>query len=207
MPGKFLWKKWNHKSFEKVLEICSFLRWVWNNEYVFKRKTYKIEAGIRSRTRGVFIFFHAASERTLTEKFCGHSNRSWGIIHYHVWTEISQIVGSGTFGLQSWTPIGPHVDEPGYLLPPVQSQWQRLVRRMTRFFTTVNADVSLSALKDACDGLALGFKLTCTNQVRRAVLKGNGVHFTDVECMLWWVEKRPPAHTHTYTHSRATSCS
>ncbi|KAA8586956.1 hypothetical protein FQN60_000792 [Etheostoma spectabile] len=27
------------------------------------------------------------------------------------------------------------------------SPWQRLVRRMTRFFTTVNADNSLSALK------------------------------------------------------------
>uniref|UniRef100_A0A8C2WWD1 Serine/threonine-protein kinase Chk1 n=1 Tax=Cyclopterus lumpus TaxID=8103 RepID=A0A8C2WWD1_CYCLU len=51
-----------------------------------------------------------------------------------------------------------------------QSQWQRLVRRMTRFFTTVNADVSLSALKDACDGLSLGFKLTCTNQ-------GDGLEF------------------------------
>lgn len=51
-----------------------------------------------------------------------------------------------------------------------QSQWQRLVRRMTRFFTTVNADVSLSALKDACDGLALGFKLTCTNQVTLSTL-------------------------------------
>uniref|UniRef100_A0A3B5AAN8 Serine/threonine-protein kinase CHK1 n=1 Tax=Stegastes partitus TaxID=144197 RepID=A0A3B5AAN8_9TELE len=32
-----------------------------------------------------------------------------------------------------------------------QSPWQRLVRRMTRFFTTVNADASLSALKDTCD--------------------------------------------------------
>ncbi|XP_056264195.1 serine/threonine-protein kinase Chk1 [Pseudoliparis swirei] len=51
-----------------------------------------------------------------------------------------------------------------------QSQWQRLVRRMTRFFTTVNADVSLSALKDACDSLALGFKLTCTNQVTLSTL-------------------------------------
>ncbi|KAI3373639.1 hypothetical protein L3Q82_022240, partial [Scortum barcoo] len=51
-----------------------------------------------------------------------------------------------------------------------QSPWQRLVRRMTRFFTTVNADASLSALKDACDGLALGFKLTCTKQVTVSTL-------------------------------------
>uniref|UniRef100_A0A8D3DGG2 Serine/threonine-protein kinase Chk1 n=1 Tax=Scophthalmus maximus TaxID=52904 RepID=A0A8D3DGG2_SCOMX len=51
-----------------------------------------------------------------------------------------------------------------------QSPWQRLVRRMTRFFTTVNADASLSALKDASDGLALVFKLTCANQ-------GDGLEF------------------------------
>ncbi|XP_035482333.1 serine/threonine-protein kinase Chk1 [Scophthalmus maximus] len=51
-----------------------------------------------------------------------------------------------------------------------QSPWQRLVRRMTRFFTTVNADASLSALKDASDGLALVFKLTCANQVTVSTL-------------------------------------
>lgn len=51
-----------------------------------------------------------------------------------------------------------------------QSPWQRLVRRMTRFFTTVDADASLSALKDICDGLALGFKLTCTKQVTVSTL-------------------------------------
>ncbi|XP_037604557.1 serine/threonine-protein kinase Chk1 [Sebastes umbrosus] len=51
-----------------------------------------------------------------------------------------------------------------------QSQWQRLVRRMTRFFTTANADVSLSSLKDACDGLSLCFKLTCTKQVTVSTL-------------------------------------
>ncbi|KAK5858481.1 hypothetical protein PBY51_002616 [Eleginops maclovinus] len=51
-----------------------------------------------------------------------------------------------------------------------QSAWQRLVRRMTRFFTTVNADVSLSTLKDACDGLSLGFKLTCSKQVTVSTL-------------------------------------
>ncbi|KAL6098612.1 chek1 [Pungitius sinensis] len=51
-----------------------------------------------------------------------------------------------------------------------QSQWQRLVRRMTRFFTTVNADVSLTALKDTCEGLSLCFKLTCTKQVTVSTL-------------------------------------
>ncbi|XP_032433277.1 serine/threonine-protein kinase Chk1 isoform X1 [Xiphophorus hellerii] len=51
-----------------------------------------------------------------------------------------------------------------------QSLWQRLVRRMTRFFTNVNADDSLSALKDVCDGMALVFKLTCTQQVTVSTL-------------------------------------
>ncbi|XP_067350840.1 serine/threonine-protein kinase Chk1 isoform X2 [Channa argus] len=51
-----------------------------------------------------------------------------------------------------------------------QSPWQRLVRRMTRFFTTVNGEASLSALKDTCDGLALGFKLTCAKQVTVSTL-------------------------------------
>lgn len=51
-----------------------------------------------------------------------------------------------------------------------QTAWQRLVRRMTRFFTTVNADSSLTALKDACDSLALGFKLACNKQVTVSTL-------------------------------------
>lgn len=51
-----------------------------------------------------------------------------------------------------------------------QSSWQKLVRRMTRFFTTANTDASLTALKDACDGLALGFKLTCNKQVTVSTL-------------------------------------
>ncbi|XP_029029810.1 serine/threonine-protein kinase Chk1 isoform X1 [Betta splendens] len=51
-----------------------------------------------------------------------------------------------------------------------QSLWQRLVRRMTRFFTTANADASVAALKDTCNDLALGFKLTCTKQVTVSTL-------------------------------------
>lgn len=42
---------------------------------------------------------------------------------------------------------------------------------MTRFFTTVNADASLTALKDTCDCLALGFKLTCNKQVHLCLSK------------------------------------
>uniref|UniRef100_A0A8C6P7T1 Serine/threonine-protein kinase CHK1 n=1 Tax=Nothobranchius furzeri TaxID=105023 RepID=A0A8C6P7T1_NOTFU len=51
-----------------------------------------------------------------------------------------------------------------------QSPWQKLVRRMTRFFTNVNAEASLSALKEVCDGMTLGFKLTCTKQVTVSML-------------------------------------
>ncbi|XP_067464193.1 serine/threonine-protein kinase Chk1 [Thunnus thynnus] len=51
-----------------------------------------------------------------------------------------------------------------------QTPFQRLVRRMTRFFTTVNAESSLSALKDVCNNLGLGFKLTCTKQVTVSTL-------------------------------------
>lgn len=46
-----------------------------------------------------------------------------------------------------------------------QTPWQRLVRRMTRFFTTKNVDDSFSALRDTCESQGLSFKHTCTNQV------------------------------------------
>ncbi|XP_059912930.1 serine/threonine-protein kinase Chk1 [Gadus macrocephalus] len=46
-----------------------------------------------------------------------------------------------------------------------QTPWQRLVRRMTRFFTTKNVDDSFSALRDTCESQGLAFKQTCTNQV------------------------------------------
>uniref|UniRef100_A0A667YBQ6 Serine/threonine-protein kinase Chk1 n=1 Tax=Myripristis murdjan TaxID=586833 RepID=A0A667YBQ6_9TELE len=51
-----------------------------------------------------------------------------------------------------------------------QTPWQRLVRRMTRFFTTVDADASLAALINICKNQALAFKQTCTNQ-------GDGLEF------------------------------
>lgn len=46
-----------------------------------------------------------------------------------------------------------------------QTPWQRLVRRMTRFFTTLDPDGTFCALRDACLGLGLTFKHTCANQV------------------------------------------
>uniref|UniRef100_A0AAV2JCK4 Uncharacterized protein n=1 Tax=Knipowitschia caucasica TaxID=637954 RepID=A0AAV2JCK4_KNICA len=51
-----------------------------------------------------------------------------------------------------------------------QNPWQRLVRRMTRFFTNVDADASLCALKDISVNLAITFKITCTKQVTLSTL-------------------------------------
>uniref|UniRef100_A0A8C5HLS6 Serine/threonine-protein kinase CHK1 n=1 Tax=Gouania willdenowi TaxID=441366 RepID=A0A8C5HLS6_GOUWI len=51
-----------------------------------------------------------------------------------------------------------------------QCQWQRLVRRMTRFFTSVDTETSLTAMKDACGELALSFKLTSPKQVTLSTL-------------------------------------
>ncbi|KAM3868880.1 serine/threonine-protein kinase Chk1 [Diretmus argenteus] len=51
-----------------------------------------------------------------------------------------------------------------------QTPWQRLVRRMTRFFTTLDTDASFTALRDACISQALTFKHTHTNQVTLSTL-------------------------------------
>ncbi|KAJ8266614.1 hypothetical protein GJAV_G00132500 [Gymnothorax javanicus] len=45
-----------------------------------------------------------------------------------------------------------------------QTPWQRLVRRMTRFFMTLGAEPSCAALRDACVTLGYAWKQTCTNQ-------------------------------------------
>ncbi|NXG23454.1 CHK1 kinase, partial [Grallaria varia] len=46
-----------------------------------------------------------------------------------------------------------------------QSPWQRLVKRMTRFFTKLDADGSYRALKEVCEKMGYGCKMSCTNQV------------------------------------------
>ncbi|NWQ58916.1 CHK1 kinase, partial [Neopipo cinnamomea] len=46
-----------------------------------------------------------------------------------------------------------------------QSPWQRLVKRMTRFFTKLDADGSYRALKEVCEKMSYGCKMSCTNQV------------------------------------------
>lgn len=46
-----------------------------------------------------------------------------------------------------------------------QNPWQRLVRRMTRFFTTLKAEASCTALRDTCINLGYTWKQSCTNQV------------------------------------------
>ncbi|KAJ8402153.1 hypothetical protein AAFF_G00370180 [Aldrovandia affinis] len=45
-----------------------------------------------------------------------------------------------------------------------QGPWQRLVRRMTRFFTILPVEQSCTALRDTCMGLGYTWKQTCTNQ-------------------------------------------
>lgn len=49
----------------------------------------------------------------------------------------------------------------------LQNPWQRLVRRMTRFFTTEKAEASCIALRDACIAMGHTWKQSCTNQVTR----------------------------------------
>ncbi|XP_076836670.1 serine/threonine-protein kinase Chk1 [Brachyhypopomus gauderio] len=44
-----------------------------------------------------------------------------------------------------------------------QSPWQRLVRRMTRFFTTLEAEPSYAALRDACVAMGYQWKPSCTS--------------------------------------------
>ncbi|XP_010006393.1 PREDICTED: serine/threonine-protein kinase Chk1 [Chaetura pelagica] len=46
-----------------------------------------------------------------------------------------------------------------------QSRWQRLVKRMTRFFTKLDAEGSYRALREACEKMGYGWKKSCTNQV------------------------------------------
>ncbi|NXU77839.1 CHK1 kinase, partial [Oreotrochilus melanogaster] len=46
-----------------------------------------------------------------------------------------------------------------------QSPWQRLVKRMTRFFTKLDAEGSYRALWEACEKMGYGWKKSCTNQV------------------------------------------
>ncbi|XP_062450552.1 serine/threonine-protein kinase Chk1 [Rhea pennata] len=46
-----------------------------------------------------------------------------------------------------------------------QSPWQRLVKRMTRFFTKLDADCSYRTLREVCEKMGYGWKKSCTNQV------------------------------------------
>ncbi|KAM4703947.1 serine/threonine-protein kinase Chk1 isoform 1-T1 [Rhinophrynus dorsalis] len=46
-----------------------------------------------------------------------------------------------------------------------QNPWQRLVKRMTRFFTKVDAEHSYSSLKDTCEKMGYAWKKCCVNQV------------------------------------------
>uniref|UniRef100_A0AAR2LX06 Serine/threonine-protein kinase CHK1 n=1 Tax=Pygocentrus nattereri TaxID=42514 RepID=A0AAR2LX06_PYGNA len=68
-----------------------------------------------------------------------------------------------------------------------QNPWQRLVRRMTRFFTTVNAEKSCTALRDVCIAMGYTWKQTCTNQATVSTMDRRNnklifkVHFLEME--------------------------
>lgn len=55
-----------------------------------------------------------------------------------------------------------------------QSPWQRLVKRMTRFFTKLDADGSYRTLKEVCEKMGYGWKKSCTNQVGIGVQNRGG---------------------------------
>ncbi|KAM8927394.1 serine/threonine-protein kinase Chk1 isoform 2-T2 [Pelodytes ibericus] len=46
-----------------------------------------------------------------------------------------------------------------------QNPWQRLVKRMTRFFTRVDAENSYKNLKDKCENMGYACKTSCANQI------------------------------------------
>ncbi|XP_048840575.1 serine/threonine-protein kinase Chk1 [Brienomyrus brachyistius] len=68
-----------------------------------------------------------------------------------------------------------------------QSPWQRLVRRMTRFFTTLGAEQSIAALTDACVSLGYKWKQNCINQITVCTMDRRNnklifkVHFLEME--------------------------
>lgn len=68
-----------------------------------------------------------------------------------------------------------------------QSPWQRLVRRMTRFFTTENAEASCIALRDTCIALGHTWKQSCNNQATVSTMDRRNnklifiVHFLEME--------------------------
>ncbi|XP_056118972.1 serine/threonine-protein kinase Chk1 [Rhinichthys klamathensis goyatoka] len=68
-----------------------------------------------------------------------------------------------------------------------QNPWQRLVRRMTRFFTTEKAEASCIALRDACIAMGHTWKQSCTNQATVSTMDHRNnklifiVHFLEME--------------------------
>ncbi|KAG5844553.1 hypothetical protein ANANG_G00163710 [Anguilla anguilla] len=68
-----------------------------------------------------------------------------------------------------------------------QTPWQRLVRRMTRFFTTLGVEPSCVALRDTCATMGYTWKQTCTNQATVSTMDRRNnklifkVHFLEME--------------------------
>ncbi|KAK1788301.1 hypothetical protein P4O66_016744 [Electrophorus voltai] len=68
-----------------------------------------------------------------------------------------------------------------------QNPWQRLVRRLTRFFTTLKAEPSYAALRDTCIALGYQWKQSCTSQATVSTMDRRNnklifkVHFLEME--------------------------
>ncbi|KAM9255710.1 LOW QUALITY PROTEIN: serine/threonine-protein kinase Chk1 [Cariama cristata] len=77
-----------------------------------------------------------------------------------------------------------------------QSPWQRLVKRMTRFFTKLDADSSYRALKEVCE-MGYGWKKSCTNQVTISTTDRRNnklifkVNLVEMESRFWWIFASP----------------
>ncbi|XP_030638021.1 serine/threonine-protein kinase Chk1 [Chanos chanos] len=68
-----------------------------------------------------------------------------------------------------------------------QNPWQRLVRRMTRFFTTLGVEASCTALRNTCIAMGHTWKQSCTNQATVSTMDRRNnklifkVHFLEME--------------------------
>uniref|UniRef100_A0A4W4E8K8 Serine/threonine-protein kinase CHK1 n=1 Tax=Electrophorus electricus TaxID=8005 RepID=A0A4W4E8K8_ELEEL len=68
-----------------------------------------------------------------------------------------------------------------------QNPWQRLVRRLTRFFTTLKVEPSYAALRDTCIALGYQWKQSCTSQATVSTMDRRNnklifkVHFLEME--------------------------
>jgi len=102
------WKKFNYKSFGKVMEMCCIHMFIYAE--FEKINMFLKERSLNSKQAMIIIFC------VESEKFIGHSNSSWGIIHCHVYNRdfttflVMEILFK--FMDKSWKSIGQNVYEP-----------------------------------------------------------------------------------------------